>query len=216
MRSSPRPLSVEGVAAVVAERVVGLALDHPARIAIDGPPWAGLDLATPVVEALRGWSRTVVVVSVADYLRPASLRLEHGRDDPDSFYSEWIDVGALEREVLAPTGPGGTRHVLPALWDAEVDRAARAGYRELPADGVVLVTGWFLLRGALPFDFTVHVALSARARARRVPPQDAGRELPAFDRYDEQVRPSDVADIVVRADDPRRPAVVDRWEPEGD
>jgi hypothetical protein len=34
--------------------------------------------------------------------------------------------------------------------------------------------------------------------------------LPAYDRYDAQVRPAERADIVVRADDPRHPAAIDR------
>jgi hypothetical protein len=188
---------------------------HPVRVAIDGPPFAGLDrdgidLAGLVVEALGGWSRPAFVVRVSDFLRPASLRLEHGKDDPDAFYDGWVDVAALDREVLQPCGPGGTRRLLPTLWDPVTDRATRAGYQLVPADGVVVVDGWFLLRGDLPFDLTVHIALSPAARSRRVAPEDAARMLPAFDRYDAQARPADTADFVVRADDPRRPAVIDR------
>jgi hypothetical protein len=207
---SARPLTLDGVAALVAARIAALRLGHPVRVAIDGPPWSGLDLAASTVDALGAWSRPSIVIRVADYLRPASLRLEQGRDDPDAFYDEWIDVAGLGREVLEPSGPDGSRLVLPSLWDAARDRASRADYRELPAYGVVIVDGWFLLGAGLSFDLTVHVALSAAARARRVPSDDAARELPAYDRYDAQVRPAERAHVVVRADDPRRPAVVDR------
>ena len=210
MAASPRPLSTAGVASLVAERVAALRLSHPVRVAVDGPPWSGMDLAASTVDALAAWSRTAIVVRVSDYLRPASLRLEHGREDPDAFYERWVDVAALRREVLEPAGPGGSRLVLPTLWDAARDRASRADYRRLPADGVVIIDGWFLLSGDLTFDLAVHLALSSRARARRVPPADAPRELPAYDRYDAEARPAERADIVVRADDPRRPAVIDR------
>jgi hypothetical protein len=208
--TSPRPLNVAGVASLVAERVLSLGLPHPVRVAIDGPPWSGVDLASATLEALAAWSRTAIVVRVSDYLRPASLRLEHGREDPDAFYESWVDVDALRREVLDPAGPEGSRRVLPTLWDAGRDRASRADYRELPADGVVIVDGWFLLGAGLHFDLTVHLSLSSAARARRVPPADAARELPAYDRYDAEVRPDEHADIVVRVDDPRRPAVIER------
>ena len=207
---SPRPLTVEGVAELVAERIGSLRTAHPVRVAIDGPPWSGLDLAATTVHALAAWSRPASLVRVADYLRPASLRFERGRDDPDAFYEDWIDIAGLRREVLEPAGPNGSRLVLPTLWDAERDRASRAEYRELPVDGAVIVDGWFLLGAGLAFDLTVHVALSPAARTRRVPPDDAVRELPAYDRYDAEVRPAEWADIVVRADDPRRPAVIDR------
>jgi hypothetical protein len=208
--ANPIPLSPRAVAQLVAERAVAVQPGHPVRLGIDGPPWSGLDLAPQVADAVRSWSRTCLVVRVADYLRPASLRLERGRNDPEAFYDDWVDVAALCREVLDPCGPGGSRRVLPTLWDATRDRASRADYLVLPIDAVVVVDGWFLLRDDLPFELTVHVALSAAARARRVPDADAERELPAYERYDRQVRRFDRADLVVRADDPRRPAVVDR------
>jgi hypothetical protein len=207
---SPRPLAVEGVAALAAERIASLQLGHPVRVAIDGPPWAGLDLAASTVDALAAWSRPATLVRVPDYLRPASLRLERGRDDSDAFYEDWINLAGLRRELLEPAGPDGSRLVLPTLWDVERDRASRAEYRELPVDAVVIVDGWFLLGAGLAFDLTLHVALSPAARTRRVPTDDAARELPAYDRYDAEVRPAEWADIVVRADDPRRPAVIDR------
>jgi len=208
--TSPRPLTAKGVATLIAERIAAMPIRHPVRVAIDGPPWSGLELSEHVVDALASWSRPATVVRAADYLRPASLRLERGRDDPDAFYDEWIDVAALRREVVDPAGPDGSGLVLPSLWDAARDRASRADYLAVPARGVVIVDGWFLLRGDLSFDATVHIALSPAARARRVPPADAARELPAYDRYDAEARPVERADIVVRADDPRHPAVVDR------
>jgi len=164
---------------------------------------------------LQQWSRPAVVVRVADFLRPASVRLERGRDDSDAYYDDWIDTGALQREVLEPAGPDGTRRLLPTLWDAERDRATRADYVELADHAVVIVDGWFLLRGELSFDLTVHVALSPAARRRHVPPEDAAHVLPAFERYDAEAAPAEAADIVVRADDARRPAVVQRRAPSG-
>ena len=208
--SSPRPATPEAIAALVAARADALDVGHPARLLIDEPPWAGLRLARLVAAALEALSRQVLLVDVADFLRPASLRLERGRDDPDAFYEDWIDVAALRREVLEPAGPGGTRRLLPSLWDASADRATRADYVAMPDGSVVIVAGWFLLGAGLPAELAVHVALSAAARARRVPPEAAERELPAWDRYDDEVRPATWADIVVRADDPRHPAVVDR------
>jgi hypothetical protein len=197
---------VARLAAVIADRHPG----HPLRVAVDGPPWAGIDVVTGLVDRLVATGRPVDVVDVADFLRAASLRLERGRDDSDAFYEDWIDVDALRREVLDPLGPDGSRRWLPTLWDAQRDRATRADYRTTTDDTVVLVRGWFLLGAALPWDLTVHLAVSAAARRRRVPAEAAVRELPAYDRYDAEVAPASVADIVVRCDDPRHPALVTR------
>jgi hypothetical protein len=160
--------------------------------------------------ALLARGRTAYVVEARGFLRPSSVRLERGRDDPDAFYEDWLDVAALRREVLEPLDPGGSRRILPSLWDADRDRATRAAYVEVPEDAVVVVSGWFLLGLGLPFELTVHVALSPAARRRRVPAEHAARELPAWDRYDAEAQPGEWADLVVRADDPSRPALIDR------
>lgn len=207
---SPVAMSPAAIVERIADAVVALPSGDPARVAIDGPPWSGLDLAAGIPEALLTRGRTAYVVDVRDFLRPASVRLERGRDDPDAFYDDWIDIDGLRREVLEPLEAGGSRRILPSLWDVDRDRATRAAYVDVPPEGVVVVAGWFLLGRWLPFELTVHVALSAAARRRRVPAEDAARELPAWERYDAEVSPASCADLVIRADDPVHPALIDR------
>jgi len=178
------------------------------RVAVDGPPAARPDaLADALVDPLRVAGRPVLRIRADDFLRPASLRLEFGRTNPDSFYDGWLDEAALRREVLDPLAPGGSGRILPSLWDATADRSSRAAYVPVPPGAAVLVSGVFLLGGGLPFEVTVHLALSAAALRRRTP-ADRRWTLPAFDRYAEEVAPQTFADLVVRADDPRHPAVV--------
>jgi hypothetical protein len=177
-------------------------------VAIDGPAAADPGtLADALVAPLRLGGRPAVRVDTADFLRPASLRFELGRTNPDSFYAGWFDESALAREVLTPAGPGGSGKILTKFWNAEIDRAAREPYHPLPPGAVVLVSGPLLLGGGLDFDLTVHLALSPAALRRRTPP-DQEWTLPALDRYADEVSPALFADVVVRLDDPRRPAVV--------
>jgi hypothetical protein len=178
-------------------------------VAVDGAPAAApLDLARELIDPLRLRGRPAYAVDAGGFLRAASLRFERGRTDPDAYYTDWLDEAALRREVLDPAGPGGTGRILPSLWDPATDRATRAAYRDLEPTAVVLVGGAFLLGGPLPFDVTVHLALSGGALARRT--ADALRwTLPAFGRYAAEVDPAAFADVVVRVDDPRRPALVE-------
>jgi hypothetical protein len=177
-------------------------------VAVDGPDVAGPGgLATEIAARLPVLGRSAVVVPASGFYRPASLRLEHGRTDPDARYTDWLDAGALTREVLAPVGPGGSGAYLPVLWDLERDRAARARPRAMPAGGVLLVPGALLQGVGLPFDVVMHLRMSPGARQRRTPPEQAW-ELPAFDRYDDEVDPVALADAVVLADHPDRPALV--------
>ena len=48
--------------------------------------------------------------------------------------------------------------------------------------------------------------MSSAARRRRTP-ADQAWTLPAFDRYDEEVGPAELADIVIKVDDPAHPAL---------
>jgi hypothetical protein len=177
------------------------------RLALDGPPpTRPLTLAERVADELRMRGRMAVVVSACDFLRPASVRLEFGREDPDEFLDGWLDAGGLRREVLDPAGPGGSGRVLPRLWDAAADRAHRDRYVELPANGVVLLAGALLLGRGLPVDLAVHLRMTPAALARTLPDDEAWT-LPAYTRYTEERAPETEAALVVLADHPTRPAL---------
>jgi len=202
-----RPISMESLVEELTERIDGWPRDGWVRVLVDGAPAAGPgELADRLVAPLRTRGRSVLRVSAGDFLRPASLRLEYGRTDPDVFYDEWLDTGALLREVLEPLGPGGSGRVLPALWDSRMDRAYRVPYRMLPPGGVLVLDGTLLLGRGLPVELSVHLWLSQGALDRRTAGEERWR-LPAYHRYEGEARPRETADVVVRADHPRRPAV---------
>lgn len=204
-----RPITPDRLVAELATRIADRNPAGRVRVALDGPPPAGPDtLAYALVDPLRALGRPVLHVRADDFLRPASVRLEFGRTNPDAYYTGWWDEAALRREVLDPTGRGGTGRVLSTLWDAAKDRASRADYVTLPPNGVVLVSGALLLGGGLPFDLTVHLVLSPAALTRRTDPSQRWT-LPAFARYSDEVDPAGFADVVVRCDDPRHPALVE-------
>jgi hypothetical protein len=203
-----RPVSIEVLVEELADRLAATGSGGRLRVAIDGAAAADPgSLADALVDPLRVRGRSAVRISADDFLRPASVRLEFGRTNPDSFYLGWLDEAGLRREVLDPAGPGGSGRIVTRLWDARTDRATREPYWELPPGAVVLVSGPLLLGAGLPFDVTVHLHLSAAALQRRTAAEQRWT-LPAFARYGEEVDPAAFADVVVRLDDPRRPAVV--------
>jgi hypothetical protein len=201
-----RPISPAVLAEELTDRIDALTGRRRIAVAVDGAAGATetTELADALVDPLRLRGRAALRVSARDFLRPASLRFEHGRTDPDARYSDWLDLGALRREVLDPLGETGSGEVLPSLWDAERDRATRAERVPLPEGGVVLLDGELLLGAGLAFDLAVHLWLSPAALRRRVPDAWA---VPAYERYEAEVDPSSLADVVVRVDDPRHPAL---------
>ena len=199
-----RPVSPD----VLIDELVAVIAARPGwvRVAVDGPPPADPDrLADALVDPLRVRGRPVQRVRAADFRRPASVRLERGRTNPDAYYEDWLDVRALAREVLDPLDAGGTGRILPTFWDTGTDRATRAPYVRLPPDGVLLLSGALLQGAGLPFDLVVHLEMSPAALARRTPAAEAWT-LPAYRRYADEVAPALLADVVVRVDDPEHPA----------
>lgn len=218
-RMRVRPVSPDALIGELSGRIAAAAAALPParrlRVAVDGAPAAEPEtLADALIDPLKVAGVPVLRVRGDDFLRPASVQLEYGRTNPDSYYEGWLDEAGLRREVLDPlgaTGPGAVR-VLPSLWNARTDRASRADYVSVPPGGVVVVSGVFLLGGVLPFDLTTHLLLSSAALRRRTPPGLAWT-LPAFDRYAAEVAPQTFADVVVKLDDPRHPALIQADDP---
>jgi len=181
------------------------ARDGRVRVIVDGAPPTRPDaLADALVDPLRALGRPVVRVRADDFLRPASVRFERGRHDPDAYLEDRLDAGALGREVLDPFAAAG--RFLPTLWDAAADRSTRAASVDAPERAVLVLDGGLLLGRWLDADLTVHLTVRPATLERRTPPEDRWM-LPAFARYDEEALPTQVADVVVHVDDPRHPAV---------
>ncbi|WP_091674253.1 uridine kinase [Amycolatopsis marina] len=206
-----RPISPERLVDELADRLAAGPGNGWTRVAVDGADDASdpAALADALVDPLRVRGREVLRVSARDFLRPASLRLERGRTDPDVRYEDWLDVGALHRELLAPLQDGGSGSVLPGLWDAERDRALRRPRAALAPGSVLLLDGELLLGRGLEFDLSVHLWLSPAALRRRIP-REAQWALRTYERYEHEVRPGELADVVVRMDHPTNPALLER------
>ncbi|HEX5333525.1 MAG TPA: uridine kinase [Cellulomonas sp.] len=206
-----QPMSTDALVEHVVALVLQRAADRRWRLAVDGPPVTRpRDLADALVAPLRAHGRPVVRAHADDFLRPASLRWEHGRRDVDAFYSDRLDLGAMSRELLDPLGPDGTGRYVPSFWDAALERATRAPHEQAAPGAILVLDGSLLLGRGLALDLVVHLSVRPETLARKTPP-DARWTLPAFTRYAEEAAPEVVADVVVRVDDPRHPAV--RFDP---
>lgn len=202
--------------ALLVERVVQLVLARgegtgdqdadgtPLRLLVDGHPSTHPELlADALVVPLEAAGRPVARVSVRDFLRPRSLRLERGREDSDSLLHDWIDVGALNREVL--TRVVDRREYLPSLRDPDTDRATRVGYSSAAPGTVVVLDGALTVGRGLDVDLVVHLALKPATLRRRTPPAEAWT-IPAYERYAQETEGA--PDLVVRVDHPDHPALV--------
>ena len=146
------------------------------RVLVDGAAAARPEvLADALVDPLRVRSRPVVRVSAWDYLRPASVRLERGRTDPDAFYDDWLDAGALVREVLAPIGsrrerPGPARLLGRRQSTGPAARAGGARRRRASWSSTARCCSAAACRPS----WRVHLASRPPRSTRRTPPTRPG------------------------------------------
>lgn len=177
------------------------------RVAVDGAAATDPDgLAARLLEPVQARGRAAVHIRADAFWRDAALRLEYGHTDEYSLVHSWLDYDALRREVLDPLGPDGTRRYLSSLRDPVTNRATREPPRDAAPGTVVVISGQFLLGHGLPFDRTIHLSVSPGALARMTTAELAWT-LPAFDRYDAEVAPQRLADVVIRMNHPNRPAI---------
>ncbi|MEU6558475.1 hypothetical protein [Nocardia nova] len=194
------PITVEGLVGSVATAVLGIS--DRAVVAIDGADAAApRELAERLAEVIRARGRPAAVVWSHDFVRPASVRLEFGRDEM-SYRTAWFDYAALDREVLRAVR--GRGRWLPALWNEDQDRSARAAMRAADPGTVLVVAGPMLLGRGLDFEVTVRLRMSEAALRRRTDPGDSWT-IPALLRH--EAEHDEVPAFEVRWDHPDRPAV---------
>ncbi|BCK67424.1 hypothetical protein Srufu_013770 [Streptomyces libani subsp. rufus] len=112
------------------------------RVAIDGAPTAHPEgLAARLADVLRIRGRSVQTVGTGGFLRPASLRYEFGPEDPDAYYDQWLDTGALWHEVFNPLEADGSGRILPDLWDRPASRSDRSSAIQLASTSSATSSG---------------------------------------------------------------------------
>jgi uridine kinase len=206
----------------IAASILALHRDRPVRALIDGRSAAGkTTFAAAVGDRLANAGRDVLSVSFDDF-HPVGYRpLGSSAYSPARYLEEGFDFGAFERLVLAPTAPGGSRHVAHALPDVFDD--SPNGETGLAEDGVLLVEGAFLLKPALRgwWDFAIWLDVSFETMVERAVARDVawvGDPAKVRARYESFWREThtlyeacgarDAAHAVIDNEDPDNPRLV--------
>ncbi|MET8040379.1 uridylate kinase [Micromonospora sp. NPDC005215] len=208
----------------LAEAVGSVAVAHPTRVAVDGPPAAGkTTLADELAVVLREQGRDVIRATVDDFLYPRAQRYPRGEYSAEGCYYDTHDYDTLNRVLLDPLGPDGDRRFRHAIYDRATDAALSPPVTTAPANAVLVFDGVFLLRPELidrwelrvfvsvPLEKTVDRAVlrersvSTRAEVER---RWWERYIPSQQLYFATVRPTRHANIVVHNDEPELPV----WE----
>ena len=207
----------------LAEAIESATTGHPLRVALDGPPAAGkTTLANELALFLRTRGRDAIRASTDGFHLPRAQRYRRGKYSPEGCYHDSFDYEALRRVLLDPLGPDGDRRYQHAVIDYPADTALSPPFRTAPTDAVLVFDGVFLMRPELidRWDLSVFVSTEFeraidRARVRdqaqlgsagEVERRYRSRYIPSQQHYFTTARPTDHADIIVRNDEPQRPA----------
>ncbi|MEV6768903.1 hypothetical protein AB0N05_09795 [Nocardia sp. NPDC051030] len=194
-------ITPDGLIDLVTERAADL--PGHAVIAIDGADAADpLSFARSVADRLHTGGRPAEVISLHDFVRPASVRLEYDRDSEFTYRTAWFDYPALDREVLTSLRKEG--RYLPALWNEHTDRSARARIRTAAPGTLLLLAGPMLLGRNLPYDLTVTLHMSEAALRRHTSPDDHFTITAILEHT--RTNPES-PDLLIAWDHPDRPAI---------
>ncbi|MEQ4300223.1 uridylate kinase [Plantactinospora sp. B6F1] len=210
----------------LAEAVGSVAVTHPTRVAVDGPPAAGkTTLADELAVVLRTQGRDVIRATIDDFLFPRAQRYPRGEYSAEGCYFDAHDTEALNRVLLDPLGPGGDRRFQPAVCDRTTDTVFSPPVTTASVDAVLIFDGVFLMRPELIDRWDLRIFVSAaldrtvdravireRQVSSRADVERRWREryIPAQQFYFATVRPNDQVDIIVHNDEPRQPVWVNR------
>jgi uridine kinase len=161
------------------------------RVAIDGVDGAGkTTFADELADALAPDGREVIRVSADDFLNPRAVRYAPGRWSPEGFFLDSYDYAALDRCVLRPLAPGGSRRFRRRAFDLEADAPLDAPEEIAAAGGILVLDGLFLHRdeprGAWDYSVFLDVAFAvsvARCAARGTTWASPDVDAPSNRRY---------------------------------
>jgi uridine kinase len=219
---SEEVLSREGLLARLAERIGSVRVDHPVRVAVDGPDAAGKTaLADQLAGLMRAAGTAVIRASADGFHRPRAERYARGPDSPEGYYRDSFNHEQMLASLLDPLGPGGSRVYRVACFDFGADKPSHPDPVLAKEDAVLLLDGVFLLRPELreAWDFSVFVTASFEVTLQRARQRDASqfgsgaaverryrtRYIPGQELYFAEAQPELIADVVVINDHPSAP-----------
>ena len=138
--------------AALLEEIAGRIASQPNRrhiVAVDGVDGAGKTVfADQLGSAVAALGRQVVQASIDGFHNPRAVRYRRGRNDPEGFFLDSYDYGALREDLLEPFRSGAS-HVRIARFDHRTDSEVAGADIEVGAAAILVVDGIFLHRDEL-------------------------------------------------------------------
>ncbi|EHR61814.1 nucleoside/nucleotide kinase family protein [Saccharomonospora cyanea] len=206
----------------LAQRILTLAPTR-LRVAVDGPTAAGkTGFGHELAEHLVRAGRPVLRACLDDFKRPWKDRHLYDRESGEGYYRNAYDYDAVTRLLLEPAAPDGTGRCVLCSIDPLTQKDHSKIVTTAPPDAVLVVDGVFAFRPEIDrhWDFRIWLDIDPELSVRRGAERDAEwagadatalhrhRYLPSMALYESEVRPKQLADVVIDNTDFARPRVV--------
>jgi uridine kinase len=223
----PPPASAERMAVIgkAAAWVLGLGPGR-LRVGVDGLTAAGkTSFGHELAAALRGLGRPTMRASMDDFKHPWRHARELGYDrlTGEGYYRNAYDFASARNLLLGPAGPGGTGEVVLCAHDPLTGEDHRDTQVSVPDDAVLIVDAAFAFRPEYNdcWEYRIWLEVDPETALRRGIARDCAMEGTAeatrlhLDRYHvaetiylAEVRPQELADIIIDNRDFAHPAIL--------
>lgn len=220
----------EAIPAEMHDRLVERIVDarppgRPVIVGIGGMAGSGKTmLARNLARLLENRGEPVCHVGIDEFHHPKAHRYRRGADSPEGYYRDSFDLHAFAEGALRPVFEAASFPVRFQVRHLDLARDVEdRRFATLPADGVLLAEGVFLFRPELVrfLHLRIHVHADVDVVMERVRRRDLAvlgslaaierryreKYLPGERLYEDEVRPRDLADIVLDNTDPANPVL---------
>jgi uridine kinase len=220
-----------GIATPLIEEIAGFIRHYaPAsilRVGVDGVDGVGKTVfAGMLAQVIASQGRPVIQASVDGFHNPREVRYRRGKTSAVGFYLDSYNYGELQKVLLDPLGPGGSRVYCSAIFDHSTNSPVPMRWSVADLGAVLVFDGIFLHRPELRDVWDLSIFLEAPFGVTI--PRGAGRgpgwgsadvHAPSNQRYIEgqsmylrENQPQARANIVIDYSDIANPIVtVRRW-----
>jgi uridine kinase len=161
----------------LATDIIGISIDHPVRVAIDGVDAAGKTfLADELAGNLKKHDRQVIRASVDGFHNPTQKRVARGALSPEGYYLDSFNYIGLMKYLLEPLGPGGDLVFRRSIYDYKSDSYVYSPIEEADPDSILIFDGVFLLRPEIRdyWDYSIFLMVSIETSLERAIDRDIG------------------------------------------
>ena len=214
------------ILATLAVAIDAIASENPVLVGIDGVDGAGKTmLADELVPCLNDLGRHAVRASIDGFHNSREKRIAKGGFSPEGYFYDSFDYKSLVDNFIRPIKETRSGLALrAATFDFRTDREVDDKVIEISPSSIVLFDGVFLFRAELVdfWDYKIFLEIDFETSLDRGLARDSRymggeaatrnrylrRYIPGQKLYFDVARPTEIADVIVRNDDPARPEIV--------